>query len=206
MCFFRVDISYYDRRVLRGRGGAICWGRKWWSGGKLAESSGISIYMRGRKTVATLSDEIITRGAVEYRWPSTREIITDVKYKLFAAVFLYIYLRAQYTVYTYTYPARKKTRQNGLCYFYDIREIRVVLINIYIYIYILYNYLKNCSAFSEGGPKRLCAHTHPHALAYAAREAKRIYTVFVSICMCLLFLSTSGNITHKLRFTWNSDL
>lgn len=136
MCFLRVDIIYCDRRILRGRGGAIFCGRKWWSGGKLAESSRISIYMRGRKTVATLSDEIITRGAVEYRWPSTREIITDVEYKLFVEVFLYIYicLRTQYTVYTYTYPARKKTRQNGLCYFYDIREIRAVLINIYIYI------------------------------------------------------------------------
>lgn len=92
MCFFRVDISYCDRRVLRGRGGAICCGRKRKSGGKLAESSRISIYMRGRKTVVTLSDEIITRSAVEYRWPSTREIITDVEYKLFAAVSLYIYV------------------------------------------------------------------------------------------------------------------
>lgn len=75
----------------------------------------------------------------EYAWNNNGRGIQTFRGGLL--IYIYICLRAQYTVYTYTYPARKKTRQNGLCYFYDIREIRAVLINIiYTYTY-TYTYM-----------------------------------------------------------------
>lgn len=94
-------------------------------------------------------------------------------------------------------PARKKTRQNRLCYFYDTGYIRAI--------YTLELLKKPCSV--HGRPQE-ALHTHTSCCC-RRRRRPRVYILYifsVSICMCLLFLSTFGNIIHKVRFTWNSVL
>lgn len=86
-------------------------------------------------------------------------------------------------------PSRKKTRQNRLCYFYDMGHTRAI--------YTL-ELLKKL--YSVHGRPQEALHTHT-SCCYRRPRVYILYIFSVSICMCLLFLSTFGNIIHKVRFT-----